>query len=112
MVYARIDTNYTLKEILRKRDFNKLYGDVKNIESGDNINLHNKFLSNRWYTFHNMVEAKITIALKRVAFYESVQNKISDKDNLEQWHGEMIKSLPKTKQWLEKKEIKYPEYFL
>ena len=112
MVYAKVGMNYTLRKILKEKDFIKLDKSNNMVESDNNLRLSNDFIPNHWYTFHNEIEAKIIVALKRSTYYELIKNKISDENNLELLYGEILKSLPKTKRWLENQEIKYPEYFL
>jgi len=114
MVYAKVDANITLVKILseedyKSRDKDSIFMNVSSsskIKDGSNIENINFGI----YYFHDVMEAKINIALARILFYE--KELVKHSENYKFLFGDSYKSVNKTRMWLEKKEIKYPEYFI
>ena len=71
---------------------------------------------NRFYGFYTPLEAKIWNARRKSFNFKRIlkkmQNSEEDKRRFKVWYGENYKSVAKTDEWLAKKEVEYPEYFI
>jgi len=113
MIYVQMGVNFCIEHIYDEKSFKKRVKERKSkyrIVQEKEIKYDWCILYDSYLCFNDVLEAKITIALLKVKFYEEEMNK-PNRELKEKMYQDYT-SIPKTKRWLKKQEEKYPEYFI
>ncbi len=108
MIYVNIGRNFTIVEILSEKQYFVKFPGKRNTRKDTEITSSG---SSYYYTFYDIMDTKINVALERVKYFERKMLE-HDEQQMRSWYGDSHLGLAKTKKWLDRQELIFPEYFL